>query len=221
MVVFGPQCSSPAGEDLNDLRETLAFHPQLDPLRAAVKGLPGFWHDLTQSNPELLRISGDRCLTDLVQWLESGDLSCFGHELNTLSFPLMALLQIAMYMRYLESVRDIYAYETVRENLKHGGVQGFCLGFLPAAAFACAETEADIATSTAASIRLAVCVGAYVDLDNVFAQPARQTTSLAARWKDGEMSLGKVDKLLEMSPEVSCSRLHCTALKGSILSSSI
>ncbi|PTU23969.1 hypothetical protein P175DRAFT_0469512 [Aspergillus ochraceoroseus IBT 24754] len=206
MLVFGPQCSLPQGEAAEDLRQVLVSHPQLEGLRAAVNGLPALWHDLTQADPELRHVPGDTYLRDLVQWMETGDLTCFDHEFNTLSFPLMTLLQIALYVRYLALLQEQHPYERVRKSLEYSGVHGFCLGFLSAAAVAQAETEADLAVSAAVSIRLAVCVGAYVDKDSVFAQPVRLTASMAVRWRNEDTTREEVDQLLQKFPQtyVSC-----------------
>ena len=117
------------------------------------------------------------------------------------------LLQIALYVRYLHQLQGGEEQSRVLEGLKNGGIQGFCIGILTAIAIACAESEEDIATLGAIGLRLAVCVGAYVDYDGCFARPPNKTACLAVRCRDGDLGKEGIAIVIQSYPHVSNSSL--------------
>jgi len=90
----------------------------------------------------------------------------------------------------------------VLAGLKDGGIQGFCTGFLAATALACSKDEEEINVLGAVALRLAVCIGACVDLDSRFAKPSKTRGCVATRWKT-ELGRNDVDQVLRSYPDVS------------------
>ncbi|KAI2605503.1 putative polyketide synthase [Hypoxylon fragiforme] len=206
LLVFGPHGSLPSPELLEELRQHFIPHRRLC---QAVRDLPSHWQDLLNFDPELQGVPGENGLNGLTHWLETGDLSqvqAYG-EANIVSMPLMMVLQIATYLRFVLVNEDWLVHKGVMESVKAGGVQGFCLGFLTAAAVAYSPVIENIATYFAVGLRLAVCIGAYVDKNGVYASPqTNRTASFAVRWKVPEMSRDKIDNALQKhaSAYVSC-----------------
>lgn len=84
------------------------------------------------------------------------------------------------------------------------GVQGLCVGFLSAIVVSLSRNDMEIGTVAAIGLRLAVCIGAYVDLDGISGIPSKEAACVALRWKDNISSdKKKVDALLQSFPEVS------------------
>ena len=206
LLVFGPQTELPSKEALAGMRQELINNPQLSSLHDAVKSLPQFWLALTSSDPSLSRVPGARYLGDLQSWIVDG--GAFPHHLGDLpdvyAFPILVLLQITQYVSYLGRLGDGNTHRRVLEGVQEGGIQGFCVGFLSAIAVSSAEHEADIAALAAISLRLAVCIGAYVDQDGRFAEPSNPTACLAIRWRK-EDSHKEVLNLIRNYPNVKCS----------------
>jgi len=204
LLVFGPQTELPSLEVLAELRQELVKNPRLSSLQDAVKNLPRFWQTLTNFDPSLSRVPGAKYLDDLQRWIVDGD--AFPHHLgdapNVYSLPVTLILQIIQYVRYLNRLGEKDPHRLVLEGLQAGGIQGFCVGFLSAIAVSSSESAADIAAVAAVSLRLAVCIGAYVDQDGSFAEQANQTSCLSIRWRSDDVDEKEVADLIRTYPDV-------------------
>ena len=191
-------------EVLAELRQVLVENPRLAGLREAIKGLPTIWQGLTESDPMLKDLPGAKHLSDLQRWIEEGVFSFSSYSLPKMfALPVTVLLQIAQYVRYLHQLRGGEEQSQVLKGLKNGGIQGFCIGFLTAITIACSETEEDIAALGAINLRLAFCVGAYVDHDGSFAKPPNETACIAVRWRGGELEHEDLVASIQSYPDVS------------------
>lgn len=206
LIVCGPQAGWPTRQELFNLKAFLLSDPRLQPFLAAIRELPKLWPSLTATVPELRTTKGFKLLGILVQWIDDED--CFQRDLdppNILSTPLTVIIQIVQYSQYLRSLGSTHA--DVLNSVQSGGIQGCCTGFLAASALACSKDEADINILGAVALRLAVCVGACVDLDGRCAEPSNPRGCVTVRWKAGVGREG-VDRVLKHYPDVGD---HCTA----------
>ena len=205
LIVFGPQTELPTQEVLAELRQELIKNPRLSSLQDAVKNLPRFWLTLTDFDPSLSYVPGAKYLGDLQRWIVDG--CAFPHHLsntpNVYALPVTLILQITQYVRYLSRLGAKDPHRLVLEGLQAGGIQGFCVGFLSAIAVSSSESEADIAAVAAVSLRLAVCIGAYVDQDGSFAEQPNQTACVAIRWRSDDIhEKEEVIDLIRTYPDV-------------------
>ena len=200
LIVCGPQAGWPTRQELLIIKAFLLSEPRLQPFLAAIRNLPKLWPSLTAVMPELRTSKGFELLGLLALWINDED--CFQRELNPpnlLSTPLTVIIQIVQYFRYLRSLGS--SHVDVLDNVQSGGIQGFCTGFLAATALACSKDEAEINTLGAVALRLAVCVGACVDLDGRLAEPSNTAGCVTVRWK-AETGREDVDRILEHYPDV-------------------
>ena len=185
ILAFGSQTTWPSSTYLSYLRNRLILEPRLRSFLAAIKELPVLWRELTDHDPDLAAVSGQASLDDLVEWLNRGEFkSTKGTPPNVLTTPFTVILHITQYFHYLGLLQS--HHPEVLKNLKAGGVQGFCTGMLSAIAVACSENEEDVNRLGAVALRLALCIGAYVDLDAVSASAKNETASIAVRWRSGD-----------------------------------
>ena len=207
LLVFGSQTNSPSPEVLAELRQVLIENSKLAGLRKAVNDLPKFWESLTEFDPSLSNVPGAKYLNDLQRWIQDG-ISPYHPEIvpNVYALPVTVVLQITLYVRYLSRLEVNDPHHLVLERLKAGGIQGFCVGFLSAIAVACSENVEGIAAIGAVCLRLAVCVGAYVDQDGYFAEPPNQTACLAVRWKPESFEEHDLVNLVQSYPDVGSSQ---------------
>lgn len=186
LLVFGPQAELPSQEVLADLRQELTQNPSLSSLKVAVKDLLGFWHTLTDFDPDLRQVPGAKYLSDFQHWISDG--GPFPHHLtsnpNVYALPVTVVLQITQYIRYISGLGLKDPHRHILDGLLDGGAHGFCVGLLSALAVSSSQTEADIAAVASNSVRLAVCIGAYVDKDGRFGESPDQKTCVALRWRD-------------------------------------
>lgn len=184
LVVFGSQTPSPSIEYISKLRSFLLSNRHLAYFLAAIRDLPNVWPSLVEASPSLSQVPGLRSLEDIKRWIDQGDFPLSSSETlpNVLSTPLTVIIHIVEYFNYLEHLGPSTSHSQVLDSVQNGGIQGFCTGFLAAISLACSPTEENINQIGAVALRLAVCIGAFVDLDARFAIPPRETSCFMVRW---------------------------------------
>jgi hypothetical protein len=181
-VVCGSQTIPPNQECLRHLAFHLTHNPSLKDLVEAVRELPDLWLRLKARDPLLEQIS-DVPLLSLKNWLlnHHSTLEIPATLPNVLLAPLTVIIHIVQYTQYLDSLGSDDAHIHIRETARYGGFQGLCIGSLSAAALACSATKMEIGRNAGIAMRLAMCIGAYVDFDRV-AKGNSQIACFIARW---------------------------------------
>ena len=181
LLIFGPQTSWTNADYLSRVREILLLDPHLQSFVAAIRKLPELWKALVKDDPRLEQIQGLESLRFLLEWLDGADVALTGAEkTNVSTMPLTIIIDLTQYFYYFDNDADYPSQSRVLQSVERGGIQGFCAGMLTAIAVACSKDEQDVNTFGAVALRLAVCIGAYVDLYSVL---NIDTVSLAVRWK--------------------------------------
>ncbi|RYP57380.1 hypothetical protein DL769_009517 [Monosporascus sp. CRB-8-3] len=125
---------------------------------------------------------GPECLATLRDWATngiSGPLAAT--RANMTSLPLLAVLQIGQYLRYLE-VHGISHQEFVADVQEGaGGVHGYCGGLPAAICIACAESEDEVVKYMATAMKILVGIGAYTEAADE--DKGAENTLLAIRLK--------------------------------------
>ena len=184
LLVFGSQTTWPSKEYLNQLRTFLLVDPRLSPFLSAIRQLPALWQTLVEFDARLERVPGLRSLDALQRWIEKGEtFAAVVESLNVLTTPFTIVVHLIQYLHYLSSNDAETTHETLLESTQFGGIQGCCTGLLSAIAVACSKCEEDVVKHATTALRLAMCIGAYVDLDGAFASPPNETACLVVRWK--------------------------------------
>ncbi|KAL6718201.1 hypothetical protein ACLMJK_004289 [Lecanora helva] len=185
LIAFGALAPWPAPDILRQLQDSIRNHKSLKPIIQAIEELPLLWRALSKQDPVLNDIAGEAAAYQLAQWATSSrtiqDLENNG---NVTRMPLTIMFQIAQYVSYLHTCDCRNGHESIIESVRAGGgIQGFCIGLLSALAVASAKAENDVGNFAAVSVRLAFCVGAYVDLDRHHNGGGSKTLTLAVRWR--------------------------------------
>ena len=152
LLLFGPQIPQLVPSQIADLRRTISEEPELEFLKRIVRELPSLWSNSIQ--PSWARFGRLDAVGNQLQKLgvlleSEREVNVGSRARNVLLVPLTIITQIAEYVRHR----------------RRGYVEGFCAGFLSAAAVASSQSMADLEKWTATAIRLGVCIGAIVDLD--------------------------------------------------------
>lgn len=198
LIVCGPQAGWPTREELSSLKESLLHDPQLRSLLQAILELPKLWPSLIQTLPELRTTKGLQLLDALSDWTQGEDnFERDSVPPNIISTPLTVIIQIVQYFQLLRNLECTHA--ELLGSVRSGGIQGFCTGFLAATALVCSKDEQEVNVFGAVALRLAVCIGASVDLNG--AEPTQATGCFAARWKT-ESGRADIDSVLKEYPDV-------------------
>jgi hypothetical protein len=205
LPIFGPQTEFPPEKVLQDVRHELISSPRLSTLKEALDNLPQFWQGLVDFDPSLRQVPGGEYLGHLKQWIKDG--GPFPHQQsnapNHYALTVTVILQIIQYTRYLDQLgKD--SHRKVLNSVMAGGIQGFCVGFLSAVAVAVSGSEIDLGPCAAIALHLAVCIGAYVDLDGAYSPVATEYMAVAIRWMEGNADdKAEAIKIIRSIPDVS------------------
>ncbi|KAI2699759.1 transcriptional regulator family: Helix-turn-helix [Penicillium roqueforti] len=183
-VVFGPQ-SSEIDETLFYISRNIDENPSLGFLKDVLQELPSLWSPITDAWSSLSSIPGATQLTVLAECVQ-GTTAAPKSAMNVFMTPLTVIRQII----------DVWKFKEESQNrCRIVDAQGFCVGFLAAVAVASSNDSNEFEDIASTMIRLAVCIGAAVDLDGILHGPAR---SVALRWKsDSEKE--QLDRVLGSS----------------------
>jgi hypothetical protein len=154
---------------------------------------------------------------------------------NVLLAPLTVIIHIAQYCHYLDGIsldlglagpsadadahlyiRKGYAAAPPADTLDTGTAsqfQGLCIGMLSAAVMECSATRTELGRNAAAAVRLAMCIGAYIDSERALAMSGSKSNCslnsdsdvvcFIARW-GVESGREIVEAILSQYPEVCC-----------------
>ena len=205
-VIFGPQKPFPSAEALFHLRLVLLSDPRLASFVEAIKGLLGLWYTFLELQPDLKRVPGIRVLGYLNTWIKHGDFPQVSDPLpNVLLTPLTIISHIAQYV-YHHRLHKAETYAGTPDDSSMGRPQGVSIGILSAFAISCSTCVSDISDYGAVALRLAMCLGAFIDLEGAYANPPDETLSFTLRCDPGNKHCTRklLGEFLDEFPEVSC-----------------
>ena len=204
LIAFGAIAPWPASDRLDQLRDALQHQKCLKPIVNAFQELPLLWRALSNQDPSLNSIAGEAAANHLAQWITGTSVALVVEDIGNITrMPFTTMAQIADYVSYLRQWDNPLGHESVMKSVATGGgIQGFCIGLLSALAVASGKTEDEVGKFAADSVRLAFCVGAYVDLDRHHNGGESKALTLAVRWKSPTM-LEDIQRLLSKHPDVS------------------
>ncbi|KAI0432332.1 hypothetical protein F5Y09DRAFT_153540 [Xylaria sp. FL1042] len=197
LITFGSLTPLPSQDQILQLKGE--FHRKaslLQPLMEAVRDLDSLWTEMTAQDPALEDIDGKstvRKLEGLLSGTVNEDISDERH--NIWIVPITILNHVMQYLSFIDHI-GVASHSCVMENVAaNGGVQGLCAGLLSAQAVSSAMTVEDIVALSCTSLRLAFCIGAYVDADQISIDGNDKSITLAIRWRDTR-TLGDIQKIL-------------------------
>ncbi|KAL8932160.1 MAG: hypothetical protein Q9211_006490, partial [Gyalolechia sp. 1 TL-2023] len=187
LLLFGPVSPRPSQAYLSQLQTSITERGDHKFLVELIQELPDLWPTILQASPQLHSVRGAEQLDQLNPFLATGTLPDAGALSNLVAAPLTVISHIS---EVLSQSRD--SGQVTIPALDN--VQGFCIGFLTAAALATSRDTIELRQYASVAVRLALCIGAVIDLDEAsFNDPSARSTSIAVRWKSNS---GKHD--LEM-----------------------
>lgn len=229
LIVCGSQTIPPTRETLDQLASylTQSPNPEIKALKEVVLALPELWATLKATELRFHPLS-DEPIISLRGWLlhhdtgneSNGDGYSLSHLNipdtlpNILLAPLTVIIHIAQYSQYLDGlgldgsddshvhIRQTTVYQSTTDKVSR--FQGLCIGSLSAAALDASPTRTALAQNAAAAVRLAVCIGAYVDSERLAESSPSSSSEMVcfiARW-GVDCCREMVEAILDRYPEV-------------------
>ena len=202
LTLFGPQSTKFSESRLLEIRNFILANPSLIFLVDAAGELPSLGPTLEQAFPHLSKVPGAE-LDQLYQVLESGTLPDVRVLRNTMLAPLTVISQIVDFLCLDEEAYGTTSPAFFKTGSGLGNVQGFCVGFLAAAAVACSRDRTDFQRYSTVALHLAVCIGFIVDCDEeTCPAPQDRSSSFAVCWKT-DLEQAHFKRTLSSYPSVS------------------
>ncbi|EXJ93208.1 hypothetical protein A1O3_01765 [Capronia epimyces CBS 606.96] len=201
LIAFGSLNTWPAEHQLQQLRTVLRQYAWLRPVVEAVYDLPVLGRALVGKDPRLDKLDPQAGAERMAEWLSGGIVVPEpSRKRNAMTMTVTVIAQVVQYFTYLEQLDSPISHSSVlRSVAAGGGIQGFCAGLLSALAVASGETEDGVGKFAAISVRLAFCIGTYVDLDQSPDDVDAGYSTLAVRSKSPSAMEG-VQRLLDNHP---------------------
>lgn len=198
LILCGPQGVLPSLQELSRLRQILLNEKSLfQKILLVLEDLPILYKKLTAFDSKLKEQASTPPTGFLLDWLNFGVPSMtIDHLPNVDCLPFAVILQIALLLEYLSENSQSLDLHSKIQSLQRYGVQGFCTGFLTAAAIAFSGDIETLATNTATSLRLGMCIGAYVDGNLMEHGQTSLPCAISVRWKEGHFSESQIQGIL-------------------------
>ncbi|KAH0593194.1 Polyketide synthase [Metarhizium humberi] len=200
-LLFGPQCSE-IENSITHIRDAIIKNPTaLGFLSEILNELPSIWPAITCAWPVLDQVSGEKQLAILGQLVEDG-LSANNEveATNLILTPVTVMSHIIDFWNLQHVATHSALPPSSSQDATHKVIdaQGFCVGILAAITVSCSRDIREFQALACNAIRLAVCIGALVDLDLIVSGNA---TSMAVRWESLQ-NYDHLERVLTQYPNV-------------------
>lgn len=214
-VLFGPQGTF-TRESMLEMRNFLRDNPALDFLSTTISELPALWPAILDVCPGLDKIPGKTSLDELVRFLfEGGDPAAIlcSEPLPTNNIIMSPLTVISQIIEFWKLTHGCFFDNNDNNNDGHqssniSDVQGFCLGFLTAMSVSCSRSEGQFQTLSSKAVRLAACLGAWIDLDALNHDVSECASAIAVRWKS-DAHRQHLERIMGLYSRVSTNNHSC------------
>ena len=217
VLLCGSQYTVLSAQQLSNLRDVLHSNGDLKFLAEALAQLHACWPAVQDAYAPLRRSTDAAQLEKLREYIDTDDVEAIDTKVrpnNVLLAPLTVAMQLAQLVASgdVPGLQDNFATFPASAYLKD--VQGFCIGFLTAIVVACARDQSGFERMAVRALRLAVCIGAVVDLEEeeALSESESDYTAYAVRWT-GASQKADVEKVLESLPLVRFSSIQGHAVQ--------
>lgn len=195
IAIFGPQVTNWTHQSLSSLQSVLLENRKLEFIKQALAGLPSLW-SILEKYYGFYDFSGAEKLKEL------HDFSIGSKSLDPQDLTNSQLSSLTVVSQVVNLIQLAEASSTIDDVLDFGATQGFCVGFLSAAALASASDWTDFERNVSNAVRLAACIGVIIDAENSTRSAQERATAVHVRWRTAE-DRAFVETCLDLFPEVS------------------
>lgn len=191
ITLFGPLITRWTLESLSGLQSALLQNVNLEFLTKSLVRLPLLWSTLEKDCP----VSGF-CVEEKLRELKDFAAGRSIPDPQNLSNTHLAPLTV------LSHVVDFVRINGNNSLLELQAAQGFCIGFLSAAALASSSDWSEFERNISNTVRLAACIGIVIDAENVLYAPPDRSTAVSVHWKTAS-DRAYLETSLDLFPDVS------------------
>lgn len=179
IALFGPQVTNWTHKSLSSLQSALLEDDKLEFLKKSLARLSSLW-------PMLEKDFGVRGFSGAEKLRELEEFATGAKELDPQNLISTHLSPLTVVSQVINLIQLADASGTKDSILGFAAAQGFCLGFLSAAALASADDWTEFECNVSNAVRLAVCIGIVVDAQSLSIPAPERATAVHVRWKTAE-----------------------------------
>ncbi|MCJ1386383.1 hypothetical protein MMC17_009509, partial [Xylographa soralifera] len=203
-ALFGPQRTRWTRDSLTSLQITLLQNTHLKFLEETLAQLPVLWQTLGK-HYKAFDLFGQERLQQISAFATG---KAIPDPQNLCNIQLATLTVISHVVDIVRMTNKIDAGPNTSQVLllpDFQAAQGFCIGFLSAAAISSSIDWAEFECNISNALRLAVCIGAVIDIDNASHDLSDRARAVSVRWKtDSDRAYMEASLDLFPSAYVSC-----------------
>ena len=200
-ALFGPEETRWTQESLSSLQSTLLQNTHVKFLTETLARLPSLWPTL-EKHYEPFNSPGHERLQQLSDFAVGKTIPDPKSLYNIHLAPLTIIKHVVDFVCMANEV-DIRVNTGQALRLpSFEAVQGFCIGFLSAAAVSSSSNWAEFERNVSNALRLAVCIGAVIDVEDALHNPADRAVAISVRWKT-DSARAYLEASLDLFPDVS------------------
>lgn len=208
IFLFGPHVGTFTRQSMETLIRPLSQGPHRDWILDTISSLSTYLDGFNAIRPEVARaVPGASQLAQLDSWIRHGttDIPAESTLPSIIVGPLVVLVQLTQYWRYLELIHQGQAPADVQASVvaaaksdKKFEVLGFCFGLLGSLSVASASNRQEFQKYGATAMRLAMLIGALVDAREVWDTTSGKggSVSFAIAWL-GPKQATEVKRIIE------------------------
>jgi hypothetical protein len=195
IALFGPQVLHWTRENLIGLQDAIQRDPRLHFIIKALIKLQSLWPALVQ-RCGISGVAGEEKLKELEEFAAGRTIPDPQKLSNIQLAPLTVVYHITEFIQLSDDPDSSESFLSFR------AVQGFCIGFLSAAAVSSSSDYTELERSVSNSLRLAACIGALIDSQDVSHAPLDRATAVSVRWNTPS-DRAYLETCLDLFPDVS------------------
>ncbi|CZT49204.1 related to polyketide synthase [Rhynchosporium secalis] len=200
VALFGPQVLRWSRESLLSLQNTIQQESRLNFIITTLIQLPALWPALVQNyDISDIGFGGGEKLKELEDFAAGRSIPDPQKLTNIQLAPLTVISQIA---EFIQLSNDPDSSKSLSGFV---AAQGFCIGFLSAAAVSSSSNYAELERSVSNSVRLAACIGGLLDSQDASNPSSECATAISVRWNTPS-DRAYIDTCLDLFPDayISC-----------------
>ena len=205
IALFGPQVTYWTHEELSELQSVLLETASLDFLSKTLEQLPSVWSRFERRFSDSGFQGGAR-LRALAEFATGKSIPDPKLLNNTILAPLTVVSQV------VDFVQNSLGQDQNSSLLDSQAAQGFCIGFLSAAALAAAHDWSDFQRNISNALRLAALIGLVIDAEDASHDVQDRGTAISVHWKTAA-DRAHVETLLDVFANVSLNLLILSEIR--------
>ncbi|PVI05037.1 ketoacyl-synt-domain-containing protein [Periconia macrospinosa] len=193
-ILFGGQLTSVAKEELRHIRSYITSESDLQGLHDVMIHFEEYGERLELADSALKKVETKKTSSLFSRWINGDDsliADGVGRHSNALASALTVLHQVLLVKKY--SGRNAPDQNLVEPDTI---LEGLCIGKMAATVIRLSWDGARMASILANALRLAFCIGVYVDLDRHLLGPQNETVCLLVKGCDNTHKLEQVQDIL-------------------------